>query len=355
MVKLKPPSRESLVFWNLFIVAVSITCNAAFSQSLTPIPDSNQGVHRISFEHLQNLDGHPGPDLVIGSVSSVLETRDANVLVADTRVPCVYKFDPKGRHIATFGQGGDGPGDLPMGARITLDNNGNVLVGGRNGDIQILDIDWNYKDGFQRENVGEMIRSIGVLHDGGVLVGVLGIMDQTTIDVYAPDHSYSGSFASTFAEKGEDWRYEKAYAGAYFCIAEDGSIYYAQLTPYEIRHYSPTFELVAQTDDGGAKFVPIPPRPDFSGGRIKISRRWGVNGIAQITEGNIVTSSWRKLEDGNKRTLICAYSPDLELIARTEFADYHAIKGADRSGNVFLFSKDDHSNRVTRAAVQFHD
>lgn len=344
-------NNQSIVRSTLFsIVFVFFLPTIGFGQQMSFLPGSNEGLPQISFSN-NLVIGASSDSPIIGGISSVAVNNEGHIFVSETRIPCIYKFDSSGKLLAQFGQKGDGPGDLSIGTRIAIDSSNRIIVAGMSGDVQIMDSDWNYVGGFQRENPGNMVRSILTSPSGSVLIATLGLMDKTTVDEYSADLKYTRSFASTFAGEDEDWRYESAYAGGYIFSASDGSLLFAQLSPYEIRRYSNDKNLISKTNEGGIDFVPEPPRPDFSAERVSIRFPYGTTGIVSLKDGTVLTSSWRTSDNDLTQSLFCLYNKDLELIGRSIYKDFHSIKGIDKEGQVFLFSRDDSSIRISRAQI----
>lgn len=60
--------------------------------------------------------------------SALAVDRTGCIFVLDYEVPCIKKFDPIGRHIATFSRRGEGPGDLRIPTDIAVIGNGEVVV-----------------------------------------------------------------------------------------------------------------------------------------------------------------------------------------------------------------------------------
>ncbi len=335
---------------SVLVFLAFIIPQTGLGQQLVLIPNSNEGQAQISFQEDLVIGGNSDSP-IMGTVSSVAVNSKGNIFVSDTRIPCIYKFNNQGKLLAQFGQEGDGPGDLTLGTRIGIDSLDRIFVAGMSGDVHIMDSSWNYIGGFQRENPGNMVRSILVSKNEGVMIATLGIMEKTTIDSYTPDHLYSGSFAKTFANENDDWRYESAYAGGYIFRDFDDSILFAQLSPYELRRYNPNGDILNRTDEGGSNFVLDPPKPDFNAKRVSIKYLWGTSGIVSFKNGEILTSSWRVKEDGQTQSLFCLYNAEFELIGRSIFQDYHTIKGIDKDDMVFLCSEDDLSNRISRSKI----
>lgn len=67
-------------------------------------------------------------DIFFQSITSICEDKEQNSFVLDRKAHKVYKFSPQGKLLLTFGQRGQGPGDLSYPHFITVSGKNQVVV-----------------------------------------------------------------------------------------------------------------------------------------------------------------------------------------------------------------------------------
>lgn len=105
--------------------------------------------------------------------------------------------------------------------------------------------------------------------------------------------------------------------------------------------------------------MPEPLRPEPEGDRVKFIMLWGGSGIERLPDGRIITSSWRREKNGNgvyeTTSRLCLYDADLDLVARSDFADGLSLKGIGPDGRLYFSRHTDEEQTVLRATLVVPD
>lgn len=84
-------------------------------------------------------------DILFQSISSVLEDGDGNFFVLDAKAFKIYKFSGTGEMLATFGQRGQGPGDLISPHALHLTADGQLAVCNERDFVSIFSLEGAFK------------------------------------------------------------------------------------------------------------------------------------------------------------------------------------------------------------------
>jgi hypothetical protein len=181
---------------------------------------------------------------ILGRIMDVAIDSKYNIYILDWGFTRVQKYDSSGIYLQTIGKKGEGPGELIYPTAITIDKYDNLYLADRN-IIKIFDASGKYKDEFRHDIQGSFIRSLRFdKTTGWIYIASLDILEQKIIHAYGPDQKYLFSFCDSYAVGQDiDVRIEQAFAGGTIDIDDSGMIYFSQMTPYEIRIFSPLGEL----------------------------------------------------------------------------------------------------------------
>ncbi len=300
------------------------------------------------------------PDLTIGDTealilsmpTSVVVAGDGHIFIVDGDLGHVHECAPDGALLATHGQEGDGPGDVPFMATVALDPDERLVMTGIGGRVDVLERDWTYVASFDRTHPGAIPRSVAVGADGAVVIATADIPNHTALDLYDPEHRYVASCGETYgAGRDLDPREESCYAGGFVDLDADGFVYYLQLAPYDLRVHAPDGTLLRSTSEVGGEFVPAPPRLDFSGEHFRVTYPWQTSGLAVLDDGRVVTSACRRDEGGEHTTLILVHDRELRLLAEARLSGTRSVIGNDAQGRLFLAVNEDGASHVVRCAL----
>ena len=336
----------------IFLFTIHITTIGVSAEA-----DSNAPIRNLVFsEDLVLGNDSDQPEILIGNITSVDTNKSGQIFVSDITIPCIYKLTPDGELIEKLGQSGEGPGDLMFATTIAIDSNDRIFLSGVGGSVHIMDSDWNYGGGFERENSGQIARSIDVSKSGSICIAATNLVDQTTVDLYSGEYSLKKSFSRTFVNSdSEDWRIEAIYAYGFATFSPEEEIIYLQFAPYDLRKYTSSGEFLLSTTKGGEDFVPFPPSPDFSNESTRVSFPWGTSGVIALSDGRIITSSYRKSPNIEPKSLICLYDNQLNLIGSSVISGLQSVVGKDREDRVFIFHNDEGPTRLSRNTITVAD
>lgn len=85
------------------------------------------GGNDISIQTKKILELGKG-DIMFDSITSVCEGKNRDILVLDRRGHKVYRFDPDGKLLFSFGNRGQGPGDLAYPHDVFVNNKGEIVI-----------------------------------------------------------------------------------------------------------------------------------------------------------------------------------------------------------------------------------
>lgn len=109
--------------WLAATMLLSSVASAAAGGSLRPVYDAGRG-HLVRDLVIGEREGDP---LLVLPLPPVVD-RDGNIIVADLRLPALFKFSPEGDLLWTADSKGQGPGDLLTPTNVALRPDGSVLV-----------------------------------------------------------------------------------------------------------------------------------------------------------------------------------------------------------------------------------
>ena len=174
---------------------------------------SNSGVDNSLFTHTLFKDvTRPGGPFNLPANIAVSD--NGNLYIADGDANCqMHIFSPEGKHISSWGEPGNGPGQFVLPHAVWIDRKGRVLVADReNNRIQVFDQSGNF------------------LHQWpSNLIGPACIWIDNNDVVFIPEHN--GGFFSVLSLDGEllsRWGSEK-YKNCHGVSGDsDGNIYFVQ-------------------------------------------------------------------------------------------------------------------------------
>lgn len=297
------------------------------------------------------------PDLEIGDeeplvqyFSDVLVMDGGGFIVVDSGLGKFHEFDGRGEWIATFGQLGDGPGDLPHRARTALDGD-RIVVAGQGARVDLMALDGTWLAGFQRVHPTQPVRSLAAGPAGRFALVVPHLGDETIIDVYDAHHAFVRSIGTIYCA-GRDYerRYVASYVGGTVAFDRDSRLVFLQSAPFELRRYALDGKLLASTRTGGGDIVGEPPAPIIDGDRMTVLMKGAATGVVVLAGGAVVSSAFKRDEDATT-SVIALHDEEFDLIARAILPGFHRVLAADAENRVFMATRTDEAQYLTRNVV----
>jgi 6-bladed beta-propeller len=196
----------------------------------------------LHFEKDLSIGVEKGDDRrTFGRIADIGVDSRGLVYVADADQNRVQVFDGTGAFVRTIGREGGGPGEFRRPDALAI-GNADTLYVASGGHISLFDANGAFVRSFTEITHGH-VRSMKVSLEGDVFV----------VSFYEPTrkviHKYHAgrhvlSFCQALDETAGIDRFDIiTYAGGYIDLGPDGTIYYTQMTPYEIREFSSEGEL----------------------------------------------------------------------------------------------------------------
>ncbi len=299
-------------------------------------------------------DSEKEDGVLIGRVNNVVVDSQGNFYVGDYGFMWIACFSDSGKFLRKFGSKGEGPGELMRPFVMAIDSRNRLVFAGNGGRVTLLDTEGTFLDEFTREGRGSFTYSLQFDSLGDLYVVAPDILNQQMIHVYTPQWKYLRSFGDTYAVgTKEDTRTEGLYASGFLSIGTDDALYYVQTSPYLLRKYKSDGTLVASTNQGVGEFVPKPPEVDYTGATIDVKYIGGSTGIVVSPNEVVITTAYRKTEEGETESLILFHDSQLRLLARLPKRGYCRVVGCDHEGRIFLVSRAGDVPLLTRYRLSF--
>jgi len=289
---------------------------------------------------------------IIGSPSSVVESFAGDIFVGDSRQMKVLRFTESGEFLGYLGKTGDGPTDLMRRFCLAIDSEDKIYIVGQGRRVEVVDLEWNYLESFERENAGSVAWGLSVQKEGGVIISSPNTSDQTVLAQYDPSWTYIRSFSNTFAvETDFPSQYERNFAGGHVTIGPSDEVFYSQRAPYEIRLFTKSGELIKATSQGGEGFVDPPQKPKVEGDRVGFFSNSSTTGIATLGSGGVLVTATPLSEGGERSSLLCLYDYELNLVGSRVVEGLMSLIGKSTGGRAYFLRESETGKEVVRAKV----
>lgn len=295
------------------------------------------------------------PDLVIGDgepliqfFTDVVVDSRGHIFVADSGLGHIHEFAPDGVWRTRIGTFGAGPGDLPRKMAIAMGAADDLIVTGMTSRIDLLGTDGTWRRGTQRIHPASFVRSVAVAGDGRIAVVAPDFASDTVVDVYTAELESDGSCIASFAKKR--WNHRLVFstlAGGEVAFCPSGDLVYARGAPFEIVRVGVDGTVKDRTSAGGEDFVTVP-HVEIEGDRVGYRGFCRTTGLVVWSDGRIVASSYRADVDVEPESLITIHDRGLNLLARLVLDGSHRIVGVDREDRVFVVTRGEASQELTR-------
>jgi hypothetical protein len=222
------------------------------------------------------------------------------------------------------------------------------VVGSRR--IRVYDAADKYVTDY-RDDSGNYVRSMRVMPDGSLLLAEYDRPTNTVLQKYVAK-KHDAHFGEPFKTGNQDSDEMKMrYAGGFIDVGPDGMIYYSQMSPYEIRTYTPSGDLVMQVfreNDFGASSAAA------KHNNATISNpSAGSAGIFVLSDGKFVNVTGVSGDDGKpKAAVLDLFDAEGHLLLSYRRDGSFQPDWYDRSGNVYSFDQVNHT--VVRSRLAIH-
>ena len=311
--------------------------------------DTNSGIDLVADLEIGVEEGDE--NFVFGRIFDIDVDKSGLIYVLDNAFSRVQVFDAAGAFVRSVGRPGEGPGDLATPTAIAVHDNGRLFVAG-GGRVSVFDVDGQYVDSFQHGVVGSLVRSLKVDPEAGLFVACLDIMDQDIVHRYDFDSARLLSFCKSYAyENDVDTRVEQVFGGGSIDLGKDGTVYFSQLTPYEIRTFSILGEPLRVVHREN-EFM-TPPEVDVGDGQMTFQMPPTSTAIVVLSDERFVNTVQVPSEDGlSSLTILDAYDRSGKLVATQRVPRALQIRASDDKGFVYAIDFDDFPS-VTRYKMTF--
>jgi hypothetical protein len=239
--------RDLRPFPLLAALTLSVVAPPAASQERIRVPDrpprASATLELDTLWVIGAADGPPGT--VFGWVASFDVDPDGRILVLDGQYRMLHAFDSAGRHLASVGREGAGPGEFQLPLLVSAASDGSIYVyDAKLGRVSEFDRELRFK-GIITPSITVHARSMLVLGDIIFFAGMFpsGVAPRGVIHRFdRRTGEYLGSFGQLPPVQSELIR-RQIGAGRTF-PARDGGIWYTQVAPYHVQKFSPGGDLL---------------------------------------------------------------------------------------------------------------
>jgi len=285
-----------------------------------------------------------------GTATSVVESSTGHIFISDYKQMKVLRFTGAGEFLGYFGKTGDGPADLMPRFNLAIDQEDRLYLVGQGRRVEVVDLEWNHLESFDRENPVYFASGLSVLPSGNVVISSPNTTNQTVLTLYDQSRSCIRSFSNTFAVQTDFPRqYESSFAGGLATVGNSDSIFYVQRAPYVVRKFSSSGDLIQSTSEGGGDFVDPPKKPEVAGDTVRFYSNSSANGIISLAGGGLLVTAIRNTEEGNRTSLLCLYQEDLTLVGSVVVEGIMAVIGSSAGGGAYFLRQSETGYEVVRA------
>ncbi len=188
--------------------------------------------------------GSEAGDDAFGRIADVAVDSRGRWLVLDAESSCVKVYHPDSLTIKTIGRKGELPGEFDRPTALAIDAGDRIYVASGDGRIAVFGPHGKLLDEFRHMFHSAVIRGLKVTPEG-TYIASFDTVDDKLVHRYDATHRFLSSFADSWSA-GESMPLDEALAwnGGTIDVDADGFVYCTQLTPYEIRKFTPEGELL---------------------------------------------------------------------------------------------------------------
>jgi hypothetical protein len=269
------------------------------------------------------------------------------IIVAEYTKNQIRKFAADGTLIGPVGKGGDAPDEYQFINAIAVDSKDNLYVVASKR-ILMYDADGKYVSSF-RDVSGNHPRAVRTMPDGSVLLAEYDRPTNTVLQTYVGG-KHEGHFGEPLKLEGQNADVMTVqWAGGYIDVGSDGTIYYTQASPYEIRTYTPSGNLIMRVSRDN-DFVK-PWQAQTSNG-VTLSKLWqGCVGIFVLPDGKFLNVAVNS-DDSNPQTVLDLFDAEGHMLLSHRSPGFQIPQWFDQSSNLYTFDWDDAA--VVRSRLTIH-
>lgn len=293
-----------------------------------------------------------GTEAEFGRIADIAVASDGTIYVADTGFHVIHAFADDGTWLRSFGEAGDGPGDLPTAFfQMGIDADDQLLIAGTRSSIGRVDGYGQLVESIPLDMV-PLPRSVLGLRDGSV--AIISILVDLVNDPPSPPRAlhvfgHDGTTLASFA--GSSWwtpdvnpRYLRTLLTASADLdPATGEILYLEGKPFQLRRYTADGTLIAMTDQGFEGFVGDPVLPEIKDGGMTFRLTGGTAWrITAMPSGPILVKAVRihPEDEGHdyaaqpdfqprRQNLLNVYDRKFKLVATLRDDDLSLVLAAD--------------------------
>lgn len=326
-----------------FSMLLSVSARAAepvvVQNSDKPLWDST---HSIDFKENLRIGDDEDDNKMFGQRISLAADSKGRIIVADYNQNLVRRYNASGEFLGAIGRGGEGPGEYRNIMIIATDSKDNIYIGGQ-GRVSIFDGGGAFVREFMDESHG-VARGIRSLSDGSLLISEYDYPTDTALQKYV-DGKHVAHFCGVYKLAEEDKMALIGYLGGSLDVGPDGSIYFTQICPYEIRKFTPAGDLVMRVKRQN-DFVSFPKVEKIDNG-VSISGGCASWGIFVLPDGKFIN-----LVAGRNINVFDLFDKDGRLLLTQRSEKSFVPQWLDAASNAYWFDHD--ALEVVRARVTIH-
>ncbi len=244
----------------IFISLLLISCSSAPDTYIVEEIDGVKHIHnsaplwgdeeRFKLEYIQTFGGMEVQDEDYILSNPLYSTRDTNgnLYILDRGDFVIKKYDPRGKHLKSFGEKGQGPGEFDRLNSIDISSNNMLYVFQGTGRISIFDTVGVYHSEKRHQYLSGDQKLIG---EANILANNYRLFSRVGEDLFLFGlKNASGTFFSKFGKPLMYENLDKTFAGnkAGFDLDKDDNIYVAYKTQNRIEKYDDSGRLIWISD-----------------------------------------------------------------------------------------------------------
>lgn len=302
------------------------------------------GEPRKTFHLLENLVlGSEEGDDAFGQISGVVVDSRGRWAILDRGYVVVRLYDPESLEIASFGGKGEGPGEFNLPTALGIDAADRFYVASQNGRVAIFSPEGELVEEFRHRFPGGGLAWSVKVGAGGTYLAWLDPAGHKVVHRYDEGHAYLSSFSDSYAVvKPMDRMDEAAFCGGAIDLGVDGTVYFTQSTPYEIRTFTP----------GGRPRMTIhrendfmqTPRVERNGDRVTYHAYAASVSVLALPDGRIMNVVMVPPEqDGaGAHTIVDLFGADGRLLKSRRLEGRISLRFLDRSHRLYAIEERDY-------------
>lgn len=299
---------------------------------------------RAAFHLLENLVlGSEDGDDVFGQVAGVAVDSRGRWIILDRGYVVVRIYDPESLEMVSFGRKGEGPGEFNFPTALGIDAEDRVYVASQGGRVAIFSAQGELVDEFRHRFPGGGVAWSVKPGANGIYLAWLDPVAHKIVHRYDRRHEYLSSFSDSHAVvKAMDPMEEPVFCGGAIDLAADGTVYFTQSTPYEIRAFTPDGRLLL-TIHRANDFMQ-PPRVERHGQGATFHAYPASVNILALPGGRImnVVNIPPDDDDAPGHTILDLFEADGRLLKSRRFDRRLSVRCSDRDGRVYAVEERDY-------------